>query len=119
VVPPKAVLFSLMGQGSQYPGMGKQLMETLGVFRDDITKFNRIARKLGFPAILSLFYASNGEDVADYDPVAVQLANTCIQVALARIWMSWGVKSSVVVGHSLSEYAALNVAGVLSHSDTL
>ncbi|EFX00827.1 polyketide synthetase [Grosmannia clavigera kw1407] len=119
VVPPKAVLFSFTGQGSQYPGMGKQLMERLGVFRDDITKFDHLARKLGFPSILPLFQASNGDAIADYDPVVVQLANTCMQIALARIWISWGVKPSAVVGHSLGEYAALNVAGVLSDSDTV
>lgn len=119
VVPPKAVLFSFTGQGSQYPGMGKQLMETLAVFRDDITKFDRVARKIGFPTILPLFQASNGDNIADYDPVVVQLANTCMQIALARIWISWGVKPSAVVGHSLGEYAALNVAGVLSDSDTV
>jgi iterative type I PKS product template protein len=119
ILPPKAVLFSFTGQGSQYPGMGKQLMETLGVFRDDITRFDGVARKLGFPAMLPLFHASNGDDIADYDPVVVQLANTCMQIALARIWISWGIKPTAVIGHSLGEYAALNVAGVLSDSDTV
>ncbi|KAJ4389519.1 hypothetical protein N0V93_006989 [Gnomoniopsis smithogilvyi] len=118
-VPPRAILLSFTGQGSQYPGMGKELMETLGVFRDAITKFDRVARRLGFPAMLPMFHASSGDNISEYDPVVVQLANTCMQIALARIWISWGVKPSAVVGHSLGEYAALNVAGVLSDSDTV
>lgn len=92
----------------------------MGVFRDDITKFDRAARQLGFPAMLPLFHASsNGDDIADHDPVVVQLANKCMTIALARIWVSWGVKPSAVVGHSLGEDAPLNVAGVLSDSDTV
>lgn len=118
-IPPKTILFAFTGQGSQYPGMGRQLMETLSAFHDEITKFDGLARKLGFPAILPLFNASNGDEIADYDPVVVQLANICMQIALARIWISWGVRPSAVVGHSLGEYAALNVAGVLSDSDTV
>jgi acyl transferase domain-containing protein len=38
---------------------------------------------------------------------------------LARLWASFGIVPSAVVGHSLGEYAALNVAGVLSDADTV
>ncbi|KAI1378719.1 polyketide synthetase [Hypoxylon crocopeplum] len=119
VVPPREMLFAFTGQGAQYPGMGKQLFETLGVFRDQIIRFDQLARRLGFPGIVSLFNASGGDNIADYPPVVVQLANTCMQIALARIYISWGVTPTAVVGHSLGEYAALNVAGVLSDSDTV
>ncbi|KAF2464727.1 polyketide synthetase [Lindgomyces ingoldianus] len=119
VVPPKEILFAFTGQGSQYPGMGKHLLESLSVFRDQITRFDQLARRLGFPGIMSLFNASSGNDIAEYPPVVVQLANTCMQIALARIWISWGIAPTAVVGHSLGEYAALNIAGVLSDSDTV
>jgi acyl transferase domain-containing protein len=118
-IPPKQMMFAFTGQGSQYPGMGEQLLATLDVFRDEIIRFDHLCRQMGFPGILPLFQASNGSDINDYPPVVVQLANTCMQIALARIWMSWGIIPTVVVGHSLGEYAALNIAGVLSDSDTV
>ena len=43
----------------------------------------------------------------------------CIQVALARMWASWGIHPVAVIGHSLGEYAALHVAGVISASDMI
>lgn len=119
VIPPRQMLFAFTGQGSQYPGMGKQLLESLDAFRDQIIRFDQLSRRLGFLEILPLFNASSGDDISNYPPVVVQLANTCMQIALARIWISWGITPTAVVGHSLGEYAALNIAGVLSDSDTI
>ncbi|KAJ3493731.1 hypothetical protein NLG97_g4549 [Lecanicillium saksenae] len=116
---PEQVIFAFTGQGSQYPGMGKRLIESLRVFRDEIARFDLLARRLGFPSIMGLFNASQGEEIGDYPPVVVQIANTCMQIALARIWISWGINPTAVVGHSLGHYAALNIAGVLSDSDTI
>ncbi|TWU71000.1 t1pks [Metarhizium rileyi] len=119
VIPPRQILFAFTGQGSQYPGMGKQLLESLDAFREQIIRFDQLAQRLGFFEILPLFHASGGDDISNYPPIVVQLANTCMQIALARIWISWGIAPTAVVGHSLGEYAALNIAGVLSDSDTI
>ncbi|KAL4733582.1 hypothetical protein BDV11DRAFT_175562 [Aspergillus similis] len=71
-------------------------------------------------AYLNNFGASDGsEEVGSLSPVALQLGQTCVQIALARLWQSWGITPNSVLGHSLGEYAALNVAGVLSASDTI
>lgn len=40
-------------------------------------------------------------------------------MALAQLWIFWGISPKAVLGHSLGEYAALNVANVLSVSDTI
>jgi iterative type I PKS product template protein len=66
-----------------------------------------------------MFQATGGSNVEDYTPTVVQLANTCMQLALARLWIAWGIEPEAVVGHSLGEYAALNVAGVISDADTI
>ena len=115
--PPK-VVFAFTGQGSQYPGMGKQLFEGFSQFRSDIKRFDQIGRSQGFPSILALIQAEGG-DISEFEPLVVQLGSACMQIALARLWTSWGLAPVAVVGHSLGEYAALNVAGVLSDSDTI
>ncbi|PNS21399.1 beta-ketoacyl-acyl-carrier-protein synthase II [Sphaceloma murrayae] len=106
--------FCFTGQGSQYTGLGQKLYEELPSFKADIDQLDRLAHFHKLPSFIDLL---KGADVADLSPVVVQLGMACIQVALARMWESWGITPSAVIGHSLGEYAALHVAGVISASD--
>ena len=115
--PPK-VAFVFTGQGAHYPSLGKQLFESSRQFRTDIMHFESIGRSQGFPSFLPLLDGTV-TDATSFSPFVLQLGQTCIQMALARLWRSWGILPSAVLGHSLGEYAALNVAGVLSVSDTI
>lgn len=111
------IAFVFTGQGSHYTALGKQLFEDSQTFRNDVIEFNKIGQKQGFPTFLPLIDGS--QEVGSLSPVALQLGQSCVQIALARLWQSWGITPSSVLGHSLGEYAALNVAGVLSASDTI
>ncbi|KAF1812538.1 polyketide synthase [Eremomyces bilateralis CBS 781.70] len=113
---PTEVAFTFTGQGSQYTALAKKLFEELSSFRADIEQLDKLARIQGLPSFIPIL---DGTDVATLSPVVVQLGLACIQVALARMWASWGVKPVAVIGHSLGEYAALHVAGVLSASDMI
>ena len=113
-----SVAFAFTGQGSLYLGMGQKLFEDVEQFRNDVQDFDQIARDHGFPSFMGLIDGT-AIDLASISPVATQLAITCTEIALAKLWESWGVVPSVVVGHSLGEYAALHVAGVLSIIDTI
>ncbi|KAH8672377.1 hypothetical protein BGZ61DRAFT_537012 [Ilyonectria robusta] len=112
------VVFAFTGQGAQYPGMGKQLFETSSFFRAEMRRLDQICQSLGFVSMLPVI-ESEDQDIGGFAPVAVQLASVCFQIALSKLWASWNVTPAAVVGHSLGEYAALNVAGVLSDSDTI
>ncbi|KXH55672.1 beta-ketoacyl synthase [Colletotrichum nymphaeae SA-01] len=112
------VAFMFTGQGSHYAGLGKDLYAHYHVFRDSIDEFNQLAQIHGFPSFLSLIDGSE-PDVTKLSPVVVQLGLCCFEMALTRLWASWGILPSAVMGHSLGEYAALNAAGVLSASDTI
>lgn len=112
------VAFAFTGQGSAYPAMGKELFEAYSSFRNDIQRLNMIAMSLGFPSFVP-FLASSGEESSQPLPIVSQLAIVCLEMALARLWISWGIQPQSVVGHSLGEYAALNVAEVLSDADTI
>lgn len=112
------VVFLFTGQGSHYAAMGKELYENSTLFRDCIMEFDRIATIHGFPSFIPLIDGSV-TDVQNISPMVVQVGLVCFEMAISRLWASWGVKPSAVLGHSLGEYAALNVAGVLSVSDTI
>ncbi|KUI67140.1 Conidial yellow pigment biosynthesis polyketide synthase [Cytospora mali] len=113
------VVFAFTGQGAQFPGMGKLFLESFTQFRGDIRRLDHTGQKLGFPSIMPIFQAGNSEDILGFSPVVVQLANVCMQIALSRLLAIWNITPTAVVGHSLGEYAALNVAGVLSDADTV
>ncbi|KAK3390615.1 conidial yellow pigment biosynthesis polyketide synthase [Podospora didyma] len=115
---PKTV-FAFTGQGAQFPGMGRQLMETFSLFRTELRQLDRVVDSLGFPSIMPVYLAADDVSLDDFSPLQVQMASVCMQIALARLWASWGILPEAVVGHSLGEYAAFNVAGVLSDADTI
>ncbi|ROW00331.1 hypothetical protein VMCG_07320 [Cytospora schulzeri] len=113
------VIFAFTGQGAQFPGMGRLFLDQFSQFRADIRRLDHTGQKLGFPSIMPVFQAGESEDILDFSPVVVQLANVCMQIALSRLLSAWNIIPTAVVGHSLGEYAALNVAGVLSDVDTV
>ena len=114
--PKVAILFT--GQGSHYAALGKDLFQNSTLFHDAIVEFNNLAAIHGFPSFLPLIDGTE-TDVQALSPLVVQLGMVCFEMAMARMWASWGITPSVVLGHSLGEYAALNVAGVISASDAI
>lgn len=112
------IVFTFTGQGAQYPGMGKQLFDNFLSFRTEVRRLDQIGQSLGFPSVLPIIQ-SEEQDIGIFAPTAVQLASVCMQIALSKLWASWNIAPIAVVGHSLGEYAALNVAGVLSDADTV
>ncbi|KAH8804534.1 hypothetical protein F5884DRAFT_679320 [Xylogone sp. PMI_703] len=112
------VIFVFTGQGSHYAAMGKDLYENSSVFRENIVEFDRIASIHGFPSFIPLI-DGGATDIETLSSIAVQIGIVCLEIALARLWESWGIKPSIVLGHSLGEYAALCISGVLSVSDTI
>jgi acyl transferase domain-containing protein len=112
------MIFAFTGQGALYPGMGRQFFENFSIFRAEMYRLNHIAQSHGFESVLPVLHSAD-RDFANFTPVAVHLASICIQIATFKLLSSWNITPMAVVGHSLGEYAALNVAGVLSDADTL
>ncbi|PCG98961.1 Acyl transferase/acyl hydrolase/lysophospholipase [Penicillium occitanis (nom. inval.)] len=114
----KSLVWVFSGQGSQYPGMGSELFHTNATFRNSIRSMQRICDAQGLPSFEDLI-SDRDVAVTQKTTVQVQLAVVAIELALADLWRCWGVKPDVVIGHSLGEYAALCVSGVLSVNDVL
>lgn len=111
------VLFCFSGQGSFYSPIAKDLFDSNLQFRSDIFSFDNLSQSLGLGTFLSTIDGSgsgvNGSEVQ------VHLAFVALQMALFRFFKSLGIIPSLVIGHSLGEFAALYASGVLSASDTL
>jgi amino acid adenylation domain-containing protein len=117
------VAFLFSGQGSQHPGMAAELYAAEPAFREQVDlACGLLAPRLGLD-LRELLFAS-GENPGD---TAARLARTeltqpalfVIEHALARQWMAWGVRPAAMLGHSIGEYVAACLAGVLSLEDAL
>lgn len=112
------VVFAFTGQGASHRSMDLGLFHESPVFREQILHLDSLAQGQGFPSIIPVIDGSHSQDHA-HSPIRTHLALVCIEIALAKYWNSLGVYPNIVVGHSLGEYAALHVAGVLSAADTI
>ncbi|KAF6830254.1 beta-ketoacyl synthase domain-containing protein [Colletotrichum plurivorum] len=116
---PKPIVFVFTGQGSHYAVMGSELYRTSRIFREKVDDCVRICSNNGFPAFLDLITDSDA-NLSTKGPAQTQLAVLTLEIALAALWRTEaGVEPSIVMGHSLGEYGALHVAGVLSLTDVL
>ncbi|KAL6237535.1 hypothetical protein BDW75DRAFT_238322 [Aspergillus navahoensis] len=116
--PPPAVVFAFTGQGAQSLGMGGALYSTSPTFHRLLDSFQEICDAQGLPTKF-INAIRGGPEGAAVTEVDMQVATVALEIALARYWQALGVRPTVLIGHSLGEYAALCVAGVLSTSDAL
>ena len=110
------VVFVFPGQGSQWLGMGRKLIQKEPVFREALERCDAAIRACAGWSVLEELHAE--PSVSRFDQVdVIQPSIFAIQIALAALWRSWGIEPDAVIGHSMGEMAAAHVAGVLSLED--
>jgi acyl transferase domain-containing protein len=120
----RAVALLFPGGGSQYAGMGRSLYAAEPVFRQHVDQCAELAAPgLGYD-VREVLLAAGTAELARAEqrlaaPPGMLVALFTVDYALARLWLSWGVKPAAMLGHSLGEYVAACLAGVFDLPDAI
>ena len=118
------IAFLFPGQGAQYVRMARGIYHSEEIFRTEVDRCAELLRPhLGLDPRILLF----PPDGADLVRANAQLTETriaqpvlfAIEYALAKLWMSWGIKPMAMIGHSLGEFVAACLSDVLPLEDAL
>jgi phthiocerol/phenolphthiocerol synthesis type-I polyketide synthase E len=108
------IAFAFPGGGAQHPGMTGELYALSSVVRAEV---DRCAELLDVDVRRALDSATSPAELEQ--PVLGLCALFVAEYALAQLWLSLGVRPAALIGHSLGEYTAAVVAGVLTLEDAL
>ncbi|MET9403906.1 type I polyketide synthase, partial [Kitasatospora sp. NPDC002965] len=110
---PGRTVFVFPGQGSQWPGMAAELLDTEPVFAEKITQCEKALAPHVDWSLTRLLRDAEPLERVD----VVQPALWAVMVSLAALWQHHGVHPDAVLGHSQGEIAAAVVAGALTLED--
>jgi len=119
---PPELVFLFTGQGSQHPGMARVLYEDAPAFRAALDRCAAILDPVLGRSLVGLLCdepPEGGAEAPIYETTWAQPAVVAFEYALAELWKAWGIRPAAVLGHSLGEYVAATVAGVLKLEEML
>jgi acyl transferase domain-containing protein len=117
------LVFSFPGAGAQHAGMGQDLYESEPVFRAAVDEcLDHVRGELGTDLRPLLYPARDAaaREAASKRLEAVSLALPALfatEYALTRLLASWGITPKAMIGHSLGEYVAARLSGVITPRD--
>ncbi len=117
---PPPVVFLFPGQGAQYAGMACAPYAQHAVFRAAIDAGAALMAPLIGEDLRELLLAerpTEADEARLKETRRAQPALYLMEVALAKLWISWGVQPASMVGHSIGEFAAACIAGVFSFEE--
>lgn len=111
-----SVVFVFPGGGAQYPNMAREVYESEAVFRDALDECLSVLERQENIDLRPLLFVDGDVSAAARElerPSLALPALFSIEIAYARLLDHWGVRPAALIGHSLGEYAALHLSGVL------
>ncbi|MBA3773463.1 MAG: SDR family oxidoreductase [Ramlibacter sp.] len=116
------VVFMFPGGGAHYPGAGRELLGQ-PAFRQAVDECMRAMPAEVPQDLRTILFDSDARDAAAAAKLArpsyAMPALFTLEYALAKLWVSWGIKPAAVIGHSAGDYAAACLAGVMPVADAL
>ena len=114
-LPGPSTVFVYSGRGSQWVGMGRQLLADELAFAAAVAELEPVfVEQAGFSLQDVL---ANGKELVGIEQI--QLGLIGMQLTLTALWRAYGVEPDAVIGHSLGEVAAAVVAGALTPAEGL
>lgn len=114
----KGLVFVYTGMGPQWWAMGHELIREEPIVAEAIHEIDAHFQKIAGWSLKEAMLADEKSSRMERTEVA-QTANFALQVALTRLWASYGIKPVAVVGHSVGEVASAYVSGVYSLEDAV
>jgi amino acid adenylation domain-containing protein len=116
----RPVVFLFPGQGKAYIDLGSDLYRDEPRFREEVDYCcSQLVPLIGADLRGLMFGRQGGMDAGTYRPLFWQTALFTVEYAMAQLWISLGIKPAAMIGHSLGEYVAATLAGVLELDDAL
>lgn len=118
----RSLVFMFPGQGSQYPGMGHSIYAQERRYREVVDECAQYLEPTLALDLRELLFAACDDERARRSlsqTLVAQPALFVTEYALAMLLMDWGIRPSAMIGHSIGEYVAACLAGVMSLPDAL
>ena len=112
------IVFVCSGQGSQWPGMGVSLYKREAIFSAALDECDAFIRDIAGWSLLEKLAATDADSELGRTKYA-QPSIFAVEIALARLWQSWGITPSAVIGHSAGEVAAAYIAGAITLQESI
>jgi acyl transferase domain-containing protein/acyl-CoA synthetase (AMP-forming)/AMP-acid ligase II/acyl carrier protein len=111
-------VFMFSGQGAQYTAMGKVLYENEPMFREAVDLCQELIVSYFDHNLVELICGELSQEELNKTAIT-QPVTFVMDLALAMFWQGLGLKPAAVMGHSVGEYVAAVIAGIISLEDAL
>ncbi len=111
---PQKIVFMFPGGGSQHTNMGKDLYQEEAVFRQTVNECLSLLKNKYQLDFKNILYPDHNRLEPILDPLAGITLLFTVEYATAKLLMSWGIEPHAMIGHSLGEYTAATLSGLMS-----
>ncbi len=112
-------VYMFTGQGSQYVGMGRELYEESAVFAENMDLCAKLFKPYLLCSITDILYSEKASDEKVNKTCYSQPIIFSFEYSLSKYLEACGIRPAAVMGHSIGEYAAAVISGVMSLEDAV